>query len=150
MRASSPQELLYLLGLALSVALVPTSGFASPPPAASTVTIYNCVVIPGPDHLHIAFASYNSNDLNLTVAYEHSSYLDSRTSTSGSPASATLHCATSDGCKLKGVAEACGSAGTSSTGCGDEVKTFDAVKGDFEFAREGFSFTFRQWQGRCR
>ena len=139
------------LVLALGVALFAAPGSASPPPAASTVTVYNCLVTyPSPSHLHVTFATYNSDDIVRWVAYEHSSYLDSRTSSTASPSSATLHCATSDGCNLHGATEACGSAGTSAIACGDTAKTLNAVTGEIEFAREGFFLVFRRWEGRCR
>jgi hypothetical protein len=70
------------LVLALGVALFAAPGSAAPPPAASSVTVYNCLVAPTtpvpcgsgelcPGHLHVTFSSYNSNDPVLTVAYSN-------------------------------------------------------------------------------
>jgi hypothetical protein len=148
------------MALALGVALFAAPGSAAPPPAASSVTVFNCLVAPTTPvpcgsgelcagHLHVTFSSYNSNDTVQTIAYETSPYLDSRASSTASPSSTTLSCATSDGCLIKGVTEACGSAGTSENSCGLDAES-NTVSGAIELDRSGFVLVFNTWTGVCR
>ena len=145
--------------LALGVALFAAPGAAAPPPAASSVTVYNCLVAPTTPvpcgsgelcagHLHVTFSSYNSNDPVKTFAYQTSSYLNSRSSESASPSSTTLSCATSDGCAIKGATEACGSAGTSKNSCGLGAQS-TTVNHAIELSRLGFNLQFSSWTGVC-
>jgi hypothetical protein len=146
------------LVLALGVALHAAPAYAAKPPAASSVTVYNCIVAPttpvpcGSEfcagHLHVTFSSYNSNDPVRTIAYDTSSYLDSRPSSTASPSSVTLSCATSDGCVIKGAAEACGSAGVSNVNCGLDAES-TTVNQPIELSRFGFNLVFRTWTGVC-
>ena len=147
------------LVLALGVVLFAVPAFAAKPPAASSVTVYNCVVAPTTPvqcgsnefcagHLHVTFSSYNSNDPVRTIAYDTSSYLDSRPSSTASPPSATLSCATSDGCVIKGTAEACGSGGVNNDNCGLDAES-NTVRQAIELSRFGFNLVFRTWTGVC-
>ena len=147
------------LVLALGVVLFAVPGFAAKPPAASSVTVYNCVVAPTTPvqcgsnevcagHLHVTFSSYNSNDPVRTIAYDTSSYLDSRPSSTASPSSVTLSCATSDGCVIKGAAEACGSGGVNNDNCGLDAES-TTVRQAIELSRFGFNLVFRTWTGVC-
>ena len=159
---SARKKPVHLLGmaLALGVALFAAPGSAAPPPAASSVTVFNCLVAPTTPvpcgaggelcagHLHVTFSSYNSNDPVQTFAYETSPYLDSRASSTASPSSTTLHCATSDGCLIKGATEACGSSGTSENSCGLDAES-PTESGAIELDRFGFGLVFRTWTGVC-
>src|SRR5262245_52500670 len=157
--ARTKQIHLLSMALALGVALFAAPGSAAPPPAASSVTVYNCLVAPTTPvscgsgelcagHLHVTFSSYNSNDPVQPFAYQTSSYLDSRPSASASPSSTTLSCATSDGCAIKGAAEACGSAGTSKNSCGLSAQS-NTVNHAIELSRLGFNLQFSSWTGVC-
>jgi hypothetical protein len=147
------------LVLALGVALLAAPASAAKPPAASSVTVYNCIVAPTTPvqcgsnelcagHLHVTFSSYNSNDPVKTFAYDTSPYLDSRPSATASPSSFTLSCATSDGCVIKGAAEACGSGGVSNVNCGLDAES-TTVNHAIELSRFGFNLVFRTWTGVC-
>jgi len=148
------------MALALGVALFAAPGSAAPPPAASSVTIYNCLIAPTtpvpcggsgqtcPGHLNVTFSSYNSNDPVRTVSYDTSAYIASRPSSTASPSSTTLSCATSNGCVIVGATEACGSAGTSVNSCGLDA-TSTTVSQPIELSRVGFFLEFRTWTGVC-
>ena len=147
------------LVLALGVALFTAPGSAAPPPAASSVTVYNCLVAPTTPvpcgsgelcagHLHVTFSSFDSTDAVKRVAYEHSNNIDSRPSATATPSSATLRCATSDGCVIKGATEACGSAGTSKNSCGLDAES-TTVNHAIELSRLGFNLVFSTWTGVC-
>ena len=159
---SARKKPVHLLSMAsaLGAALFAAPGSAAPPPAASSVMVFNCLIAPTTPvpcgsgelcagHLHVGFSSYNSNDPVLKIAYETSGDLDSRASSTASPSSATLHCATSDGCVIKGATEACGSAGTSANSCGLDAESI-TVSQAIELDRSGFNLSFSKWTGVCR
>ena len=147
------------MALALGVALFASPGSAAPPPAASSVTVYNCLVLPTTPvdcgggqlcaaHLNVTFSSFNSNDITQTIPYGTSPYIASRPSSTASPSSTTLSCATSNGCVIVGATEACGSAGTSVNSCGLDA-TSTTVSQPIELSRVGFFLEFRTWTGVC-
>ena len=148
------------MALALGVALFAAPGSAAPPPAASSVTVFNCLIasttpVPCggsgqlcPGHLYATFSSYNSNDPVRTVSYDTSAYIASRPSSTASPSSTTLSCATSNGCVITGATEACGSAGTSVNSCGLDATSL-TVSQAIELDRIGFDLSFSTWTGVC-
>ena len=148
------------MALALGVALFAAPGSAAPPPAASSVTIYNCLIAPTtpvpcggsgqtcPGHLNVTFSSFNSNDITQTIPYGTSPYIASRPSSTASPSSTTLSCATSNGCVITGATEACGSAGTSVNSCGLDATSL-TVSQAIELDRIGFDLSFSTWTGVC-
>ena len=148
------------MALALGVALFAAPGSAAPPPAASSVTVFNCLIasttsVPCggsgqtcPGHLNVTFSSFNSNDITQTIPYGTSPYIASRPSSTASPSSTTLSCATSNGCVIVGATEACGSAGTSVNSCGLDA-TSTTVSQPIELSRVGFFLEFRTWTGVC-
>jgi hypothetical protein len=170
---STPRKQVNVLSLvlALGVALFAAPGSAAPPPAASSVTVYNCIVADSTKdkHLTVLFSSYDSTDGVKRIGYE-SSNLDSRPgvwkldpgtdptrptstwSSTASPSSVTLRCATSDGCVIRGQAEACGAFGVDNNSCDEEATSdtvSDTVTGAIEFSRAGFGLAIRTWIGVC-
>ena len=149
------------MALALGVALFASPGSAAPPPAASSVTVYNCLVLPTTPvdcgggqlcaaHLNVTFSSFNSNDITQTIPYGTSPYIASRASSTASPSSATLQCATSDGCVIEGMAEGCGGS-ASPNSCGlDATATTLTANQAIELDRIGFDLSFSTWTGVCR
>lgn len=149
------------MALALGAALFAAPGSAAPPPAASSVMVFNCLIAPTTPvicdalgdlcygHLNVSFSSYNSNDIVQTIAYETASDIGSRASSTASPSSTTLSCATSDGCVIHGVTEACGSSGTNANACGMDAVS-NTVSGAIELDQIGFFFGFTTYTGVCK